>query len=320
MALKKSGRRPFSWGVRSVNAVEASWFGDDLLEIEGRAAQSVAAAAAQAVGLKVFPAVAQHVMRLLEDPNITIGDLRGPIEQDASLASRLLRVANSVAYSRGRPVNSIDEAVLRLGFDQVRAIVAGISAFGMFPADGDVAHQLRAHGAGVAAVIGVLGRTWRGGHVGDLFLSGLLHDLGKLAALQVGEVAYADLPAKVLSSPDCVHRIERMRTGYDHAALGATVLAGWRFDRDVVKTIAWHHRPGRAYAEGGDIAVAVALLRLADQIDYRLRADPELDEAFLAELAQRGETSYADISRDVLEALWPKLREAHAEMQAALIG
>ena len=111
-----------------------------------------------------------------------------------------------------------------------------------------------------------------------------------------------------------------MRTGYDHAALGATVLAGWRFDRDVVKTIAWHHRPGRAYAEGGDIAVAVALLRLADQIDYRLRADPELDEAFLAELAQRGETSYADISRDVLEALWPKLREAHAEMQAALIG
>ena len=45
----------------------------------------------------------------------------------------------------------------------------------------------------------------------------------QIAALQVGEVAYADLPAKVLSSPDCVHRIERMRTGYDHAALGATV-------------------------------------------------------------------------------------------------
>ena len=306
--------------MRSMSSVEASWFGDDLLAVEGRAAQSGAAAAAQAVGLKVFPAVAQHVMGLLADPHATIGDLRGPIEQDAALASRLLRVANSVAYSRGRPVASIDDAVLRLGHAQVRAIVAGISAFGMFPAEGEVAERLRAHGAGVAAVVGVLGRTWRQEHVGDLFLCGLLHDLGKLAALQVGEVSYADLPRRVLETPDCVHRIERARTGYDHAALGATVLAGWRFDRDVVKTVAWHHRPGRAYAEGGDIGVSVALLRLADQIDYRLRTQPELDQAYLDELTQRGEASYCDLSRDVIEAVWPKLRQAHAEMQAALIG
>ncbi|HJL15395.1 MAG TPA: HDOD domain-containing protein [Sandaracinaceae bacterium LLY-WYZ-13_1] len=303
----------------ATSSLERSWFGDDVLDLEARAARSVAATAAHAVGLKVFPAVARHLMALLDDPDVTIGALREPIEQDPALAARLLRVANSAAYAPGQPCRSIDEAVLRLGTQRVKAIVAGITAFGMFPADDAAAHRIRAHGAGVAAILGVLGGEWRRGWVGDLFLVGLLHDLGKLAAIQVGEMSYERLPVGVDGYPDRVHRYERLRLGFDHAALGAAILLGWNFDLEVSQVVAWHHRPGRAYAAGGGVGTAVALLRIADRVDFRLRDDPRLDEAFLDELFEHGEVGYVDLSRDVLAAMWPKLVAAHGELQRVLI-
>ncbi|MGF1465921.1 MAG: HDOD domain-containing protein [Sandaracinaceae bacterium] len=300
--------------------VEAEWFGGrGDLRLRPDAVRSVAAAAAQAVGVKVFPAVARHVMSLLADERCTIRSLRVAIEQDPGLAGRLLRVANCAAYTRGTACRSIDDAVLRLGYRQVRGIVAGITAFGMFPTACPVGHAVRAHSAGVAAILGVLGRAWRTGDAGDLFLVGLLHDLGKLAGLQVGEFPYNDLEDDDLRAPDRVHVWERARAGYDHAALGAAVLHGWRFDSVVVRTVAAHHDPGLAYAEDGGVGLGVALLRLAEAIEYQLHRGPELDADFLDEVGRSGECSYAGFSREVLYGMWPRLAACHHELQAALI-
>jgi HD-like signal output (HDOD) protein len=302
--------------------LEALWFGDDdLLGLNPKAARSVAAAAAQAVGLKPFPAVAQHVLELLENPDVAMPELRVAIEQDAALASRLLRVVNSAAYRRGPAARSIDDAVVRLGLQQVKGIVAGITAFGMFPTEHPLADDVRVHCAGVAALVGVIGREWRGARgAGDLFLLGLLHDIGKLASLQVGEFPYGEVEdPQTFQTPDRLPVWERGQAGYDHGALGATVLHGWDFDDRLVKVVAWHHEPGRAYAEGAEVGLSVALLRVADALEYHLRGRRELDAGFVENLARHGDCSYAGLSADVLLAAGPKLVAAREEVLATLI-
>lgn len=300
--------------------LESEWFAEDgVLGLNPRAARSVAAAAAQAVGLKTFPAVAQHVLGLVSDPDVAIGDLRGAIEQDAALAGRLLRVANCSAYTRTSRCKSIDDAVLRLGTNRVKNLVAGIAAFGMFPAESAFATEVRAHSAGVAAVVAQLGRHWRDGYSGDLFLLGLLHDLGKLASLQVGDLPYPELTDEERAQPDRVHRWEQERVGYDHAALGATVLHGWRFDHALIEAVAWHHEPGRAMQAPGDVGLAVALLRLADGIDYALRDGPTPDREVIGALARSGAADYAGFDAPTLESLWTELADVHHEVQSALI-
>jgi len=82
---------------------------------------------------------------------------------------------------------------------------------------------------------------------------------------------------------------------------------------EVVKVVALHHQPGRAFALGGNIALGVALLRLADEIEFQIRRDRELDEGYVKHLVRDGAAEYTQFSSDVLRAMWPKFVAANDE-------
>ncbi|MEM7447107.1 MAG: HDOD domain-containing protein [Myxococcota bacterium] len=299
--------------------VEELWFGDeDPKRTSQEASESMAAVMASTVGLKPFPAIATRIIQLTGEPNVGVVDIREEIETDAAVASRLLRIANSPMYAARMPCGSIDDAVRRLGFAAVRDIVAGIAAMAMFDDLSGLGQSFRDHAAGVAAIVRILALETRYKRSSDLFLCALLHDIGKLMSLQVNEVPYETFDPEVFESPDRLHTIERQVTGYDHAVLGAHVLARWNLPRDVCRTVAWHHQPGRAYAEGGDTAVMVALLRVANGIEYQIQKDHEYSAEFATELTKNSAWQYLGLSLEVFEAMWSKLIEAHHEVVQVL--
>jgi len=296
---------------------EDLWFGDDDPErTAAEASRSLAAAAARAAGLKPFPVVAQRVMTLLADPDTPVIKVRKAIEQDPALAARLLRVANSALYAPAVACRSVEDAVMRLGSRAVSEIVVSLATLGMF---NDAKHgfgaAFRNHCVGVAAVARVLGTEWRYQGVEHVFLSGLMHDIGKLLAMQVGEIRYEALDPSALAGPDLVHVHERAFAGYDHAVLGAHVLELWKLPDGIAKVVALHHQPGRAFAAGGNLGLGVALLRLADQIEFQIRKSRALDEAFLEGLLRDSAAEYTQFSREVLCAMWPKFIAANDEAQ-----
>jgi putative nucleotidyltransferase with HDIG domain len=294
---------------------EDLWFGDDDPQrtIE-QASRSLAAAAALAAGLKPFPVVAQRVMTLLADPDTPVVKLRKAIEQDPALTARMLRFANSALYAPTAPCRSVEDAVMRLGARTITEIVVSLATLGMF-ADAKKGYGLsfRNHCLGVAAVARVLGNEWRHKGVDHLFLSGLLHDIGKLLAMQVAEIRYEAIEPSALTSPDQVHVHERAFAGYDHAVLGAHVLERWKLSDEISKVVALHHQPGRAFAIGGNLGLSVALLRLADDIEFQIRRNRQLDEAYVERLVHDGAAEYTQFSTDVLRAMWPKFIAAYDE-------
>lgn len=296
---------------------EDLWFGDDdPKRTMEEASRSLAAAAALVAGLKPFPIVAQRVMTLLADPDTRIIKVKKAIEQDPALTARLLRVANSALYSPSVACRSVEDAVMRLGSRTVSEIVASLATLGMFA---DAKHgfgaAFRNHCVGVAAVARVLGTEWRYKGVDHVFLSGLMHDIGKLLAMQVGEIRYEALDPSAIASPDQVHMHERAFAGYDHAVLGAHVLERWKLPDDISKVVAMHHQPGRAFGLGGHLALGVALVRLADDIEFQIRKNRELDEAYVETLIRDGAAEYTQFSSEVLRAMWPKFISATDEAQ-----
>ena len=296
---------------------EDLWFGDDEPERTAEeASRSLAAAAARAAGLKPFPVVAQRVMVLLSDPDTPIVKVRKAIEQDPALTARLLHVANSAFYAPSAPCRSVEDAVMRLGSRTVSEIVVSLATLGLFAdAKNGFGASFRNHCVGVAAIARVLGTEWRYRGVEHVFLSGLMHDIGKLLAMQVGEIRYEALDPSALASPDQVHVHERAFAGYDHAVLGAHVLGLWKLPDDIAKIVALHHQPGRAFESGGNLGIGVALLRLADHIEFQIRKSRELDEAYVEELLRDSAAEYTQVSRDVLRAMWPKFIAANDEAQ-----
>ncbi len=319
---KKKGAAPSEAEVKlAESALEEAWFGDEDPETpRDQAAKSMAAAAAIAVGLKPFPAIAQRAMTLLGNPNVNIQEVRKVIETDTALASRLMRIANSALFKRAYKTASIDQALTRIGLSEAREIVASVAMMGMFEDMRGLGADFRNHCTCVAAIVRVLATEWRFKGVDNAFLSGLMHDVGKLLSMQVGEISYEKMDAEQLAKADQIHVLEREKTGYDHAVLGGYVMRSWKLPTEVCQIVSWHHQPGPAFEQGGDSALTVALLRLANHIEYQLRQNQELDEAFVQQLATGGECAYTDMSADVLTAMWPKFVAACAEIQQVSAG
>lgn len=303
------------------NVIEELWFGDDDPErSEFDASRSLAAALGIATGLKPFPLVLSRALLMLQNPDESRQRVAAVLEQDPALASKLLRVANSALYAPTRACGTVMEAVVRLGNRNVADMVAGIAVFGMFSDVKGLGLRVRDHCAGVAAIARILAVEWRHAGAENVFLSGLMHDVGRLLMMQAGEPRYELIDAQALATPDRIHLIERELTGYDHATLGAHVITDWRLPPDVARAVAWHHQPGRAFAAGGDLGLVVALIRLADRIDVQAGRGRVPEPEFMRSLAADESAQYAGFSADVLQAMWAKLTRTRDEALSVLKG
>lgn len=291
----------------STEALEQDWFGEDEPEsARDRAAGSDVAMRVLVNGLEPPPQVVTRVLALASNPDVGIAELREAIEGDAALVVRLVRLANSSAMATRVRAASLDEAVLRLGTRRIRGITAGLAALGSFSREDAYAAAVRAHSTRVAMLAETLGREWRQAGASDLFLAGLVHDVGELAIL---ESEAMPPPADPRADAQTRHLEERQTLGFDHAALGRVMLDTWKFPPDVVAIVDMHHDASRAYATGGTLGAAVALLRLAEALDEAFQ-DEDILPVDLSAIAHQGECSYLGITPDLLEAMEPKLRAA----------
>lgn len=294
---------------------EARFFGPENPEraVEN-AASSEAAMRALRDGLKPPSAVVQEVMALCNAPDISMPKLRAHIERDAALAAQLVRVANSASFATRNACRSLDDAVVRLGAKRVRDVAAGLAALGSFTKDTPYIARTRLHCAKVALIVEHLGGQWRQRYAGDLFLVGLVHDIGKLVLASAEALDYERTPDEYLEV-DHTHLYEQKTLGFDHAALGGVVLSAWGFPEESVRVVAMHHDAALAYQSGGELGAQVALLRLADQIDAACERD---DDEPWKDIAHTGECSYLSLSEDVLRAAWPKFVAYRSEAKDLL--
>lgn len=298
-----------------IDAEHELWFGDpDPKRTFEQAAASLAAAVADATGLKPFPVVAAEVLQLMANPNYKVSRLEALIEQDPALSSAFLRVANSALYRRAVPCTSVADSLVRLGGSAVQGIVAGISTLGMFEDVTGAGQRVRNHCAGVAAVARMLGNVWRLKAVDELFLAGLMHDIGKLLLIQIGAYDYSDVPSEMLERPDLAQVREREQLGYDHAVLGAHVLQKWGLPDPVPLLASWHHQPARAYEAGGKVGLMTALLRMADTLDHQIELDRAPNPDFIEALGKSGACSYAGLDAGDVALCWEDIVAARDEV------
>ena len=139
-----------------------------------------------------FPALAIRVVDLLEKPDTKLEDLARWVAMDPAIAGQVLKVANSVIYRRGRDVEELPAAIVRLGLREVGQIAVGVAGRSLF--DLEVRAEIAAFRERLAALFleamavaysaGWLSAKLRVGSPERAFLAGMLHDIGRPIALQ----------------------------------------------------------------------------------------------------------------------------------------
>lgn len=178
--------------------------------------------------LPTLSSVALKLIEIGRDPNVDLREVAELLSSDPALASKTLRVANSPLYVRGRSARTLAQAIAVLGLNASVSLALSFSLGASLRKGRDNSIDLdrywrRALLSAQAAKF--LGLRLGVGGAEELFLSGLLQDLGMLAL----DAALPDRYAQIVADHDHedLAELERAALDIDHMEAGAWLMREW---------------------------------------------------------------------------------------------
>jgi HD-like signal output (HDOD) protein len=182
-------------------------------------------------------------MRL--DPTSDMNDVTALLKCDASLTTRIIRIANTPAYSVGVPYASLEQALARVGFGEIYRI-AGFAAVAQMTNQslreyGITGARLRENSLLSALLMEAIGGL-AGIDPSEAYAVGLLRSIGKIAIEgfirdSIHREAFEPMGGKLLAE------WEKAMTGFTNCEAGAFVLNEWNFPKEVSAAISSHYNP-----------------------------------------------------------------------------
>lgn len=219
---------------------------------------------AKIIDLPTLSIVANNIILITQNPKSSALEVGRAISQDQALVSKILRIANSTFYGFPRKISTIPHAVVILGFANIRNLVLTASIFdtfqskegdGYFDREGFWKHSL-ACGVTSKLIAKRLGIK----NLEEVFIWGLLHDLGKLILDAYFREDFTRVVFLVKEKEILIRDAEQQLLGFDHAAVGSLVANKWNLPPAVIKAIRFHHNPPLA----NESMRIVAIVHLAD--------------------------------------------------------
>jgi len=203
--------------------------------------------------LPTLPAVAVRVLHVTGDDASSAQDVVRLIASDPALTARILQMTRRADRGVRDDIQSVDRAVVMLGFDAVRHAVLAVSVFQALgtaskPAAATGPAEVRRfsreefwkHCLAVACCAELLAETAGGATPSDAFICGLLHDLGKIAL----DVAIPKSYARVVEAAELLRGdiadLERTVIGVDHQVAGKRLAERWQLPQ-AVRDVCWLH-------------------------------------------------------------------------------
>lgn len=224
-------------------------------------------------GIPSFPPIAVRLVQSLSDETIDVKNLVELIRADPKLTAALVRRANSPAYGFVREVDSVQDALVLLGFDTVRVMALTLAA-GTYTQATLKTPELRrcwTHSLATAFLAEELAR-FTALRPDQAYTAGLLHDLGRLGLLVAYPEPYAELLREEQSEEpkdDSTYLLdrERRRFGIDHCEAGLLLAQRWGFPEELTRIAGRHHdRSDEGVLDL--LKITHAACRLADTFDF----------------------------------------------------
>ncbi len=203
--------------------------------------------------LPPLPAVVARIMQTINDPGTSAEEINNLITMDQGLSSKVLRIVNSSYYGFPKRISTITHAVVILGFNTVRNLVLGVSAFGLLGQKSMPYGLNRAtfweHSIAVAVAGQVIARKRLAKNrtaADEAFIGGLLHDVGALFLDSYFPVQYAVGMAFSSREKKTAQEAECLVLGIDHVTVGRRIAEHWNFPPHLAAMIGGHHDPARS--------------------------------------------------------------------------
>ena len=218
--------------------------------------------------LPVIPKLLHELMQSFSDDNSRIEDIAKKIAMDQVISAKVLKMANSAAYRRGNDITSIEQAVIRLGFNALRSLVVASSIMTSFktPANFDK-NKFWVETFQVATIAKTLAVDSRCIEPETAFTCALLHNIGELL-IQSALPDDASLINLSISKGNSRIDAQREMLGYDYSQVGAELAKRWNLSDTFVRAIAQQLDP----LSFTPVSAEAILIRLAMFVSFAWNA------------------------------------------------
>lgn len=217
--------------------------------------------------LPPIPRIAQKILSLKINSDEGERALIELIAKDPPILTKVIGLANSPLFGTGRKILSLQDAAAILGIRRIKMVAlsfAMMSSMTRRPAGGLDITGLWRHSLSVAMTMDTLARLMppelRPSDE-EIYLSGLLHDIGFLVLDYLDPELSRAFHARLAASPEStVAEIEAEMLETSHGELGAELGRHWSLPESVVAVLNYHHTPDDPRAAAGQPQVAMACL------------------------------------------------------------
>ncbi|HQK99930.1 MAG TPA: HDOD domain-containing protein [Smithellaceae bacterium] len=209
--------------------------------------------------LPTVPAVLKKLSAVIEKPKITVVEISSFISSDPALTSKVLKMVNSAIYGFPGRIASVSHATMLLGLNVIKGLLLGVSVFELMQ---KTMNGLYEHSLACAIASRVIAQKKELKEPEEVSVAGLLHDIGKVILLLEFSEPYESAMNEAREKNLPIFEAEKNRFDATHADVGGWLAEKWRFPRNLIEVIQFHHRPALAK----NAPLETAIVHVADML------------------------------------------------------
>jgi len=212
------------------------------------------------VDLPTLPELAMRISHAVQNADADFKSVAAIVATDPVIAARTVQVANSAMYGGVSRVESVQQAITRIGLLATRAIVMTVVVKNLFtPVTATIKHHLHRyyhHSLRVATISHVIADRLEGFDPERAFLAGLLHDIGTVPLLILAD-RHETLNRDAALLDEVVSQLR--------GPVGETLLHQWGFEAELAE-LALHAEDWMREPETADYCDIVQIAQLHCQL------------------------------------------------------
>ena len=220
-------------------------------------------------GLSTLPVLVGKILSIVQREDCSLEDLNNLIAHDQAMAERVIRAANSTFFGHSGQIRDIKQAIMFLGFERIKSIAIGMNVMTIFPHSRAFnIKYLWIHCYEVALIASVISYFVAMTSPRECFLSGLLHDIGRIIFYKMDHNEFQKIP----TTDDMLEK-EILLFGCTHADAGAWLAEAAGLPSEIISTTRYHHSPSQAKESKDSVAIVSLAEAMSRMYSPRIEDD-----------------------------------------------
>jgi HD-like signal output (HDOD) protein len=215
--------------------------------------------------LPPLPSITAELVSALNSDNVNFVSLAKIVSRDPSMAMNVLKIANSAFYGLPRQVTDIEQAIRMLGTTEIGSLCISCGTSQVLkPPKGIETVDLQrfwGHSVATGVIAKVLATKLNLGRWDNLYLAGLLHDVGAIVLDRFKHNLYEEILDLTKQENIPMLEAEERIMGASHDTVGGWLMKKWKFSEVLVEVASFHHHVEKASQPN---RMVVAIVSLAD--------------------------------------------------------